>query len=420
MIERLKNIFKAGTIRNDVLQIYILQFLVLIFGLFSSIIIARVLGPEAKGTVDLFNLLNSFILDFGMLGFGSSLLYYLANKQRPLKEIHGTGLVFALAMGSLMVLLGGLFLPICNNIFPGLSYWMILLAFILAPIIFYRLIWTNIMIGINQSVKIYQITLYFTIINLMVLLVLWKINLLNAASNIILISVIATLNALVAFYILYKREPVLKPSADLAKKSLNYGLVIYVGNIANIMHFKIAQVLINYWLGTKSLGIYALSARWAEMLFILDAAITTVAISRISSISTSESYSLTNHLFKIQLLISGASGILLMIMAYPIINILYGESYKEAILPLILLIPGVVAWSVSKILSEMLTYNCKLASYCTKISILGLVINVLFNYSLIKVIGIGIVGASISATISYSIVALLTWYKVSQFKHSLK
>lgn len=413
MINKVRAFFAGGSIRGDVAQIYAFQFLTLGFGLIGGIIVARTLGPSKKGVFDLFNLINSFIIELGLLGFGSGLLYYLANKGRQLSEVHGTGLVFALVVGLLTAVTGWVGMPLWKTIFPGLQDWIILLAFFLAPVAYYSLIWSNIMTGINQAVTIYRIGFYFTLLGLLATFSLWAFNWLTVESIIVIWAFLGILNSLVSFRILYKREPKLKPTIPLTQESLRYGFVIYIGFIANVLHFKIDQVMINYWLGTAAVGIYALSVRWAEMLFLLDSAIIAAVLFKISSSSADESYALTKRLFKAQLVISGASGVLLALLAYPLVLILYGEAYRDSVWPLILLIPGVVAWSCGKLLSQFLTYNQGKFWIPTSLAICGVVMNVILNFLLINKFGIN--GAAVASTCSYGIVIILTFIVYKKF-----
>jgi O-antigen/teichoic acid export membrane protein len=411
LFSKIENLLTGGPIRRDAFQIYVIQGLTLGLALVGSIIVARTLGPAKKGIFDLFNLLSSFITDFGLLGFGSGLLYYLANKGRPLGEVHGTGFIFSIIAGIPTVLIGWLGLRFWMKIFPGLDVWIILLPFLLSVVAYYRLIWSNIMTGINKAVTTYRVGFYFTIFNVAAICALWKLSFLDVKRVIGLTVLLAILNGVFAFLVLFKEEPKLRLSVPLAKESLRYGLVIYAGFVANVIHFKIDQVMINYMLGTEAVGIYAVSVRWAEMLFILDNAIISASLYRISSSSTQESFDLTKRLFKIQLLISGGTGIVLSIAAYPIVTKLYGEPYRGAVWPLILLIPGVVSWSVSKIISGMLTYKKGLSPYVAKVAILGALLNVFLNYISIKIIGMGIIGASISSSLSYMFVAIFVHFK---------
>ena len=411
MFNKIEDLLSGGPIRRDAFQIFIIQGLALGLALIGSIIVARTLGPAKKGIFDLFNLLSSFIVDFGLLGFGSGLLYYLANKGRPLSEVHGTGFVFCIVAGIPTVLIGWLGLRFWMDIFPGLDIWITLLPFLMSTVTYYRLIWSNIMIGINKAGATYRIGFYFTICNVAGIFALWKLSLLDVKHLINLTVLLTILNGVFAFLVLFREEPRLRPSIPLAKESLRYGLVIYGGFVANVIHFKIDQVMINYMLGTEAVGIYAVSVRWAEMLFILDNALISASLYKISSSSAQESFDLTKRLFKVQVLISGGTGAVLSILAYPIVMELYGEPYRAAVWPLILLIPGIVSWSASKVISGMLTYKKGLSLYVAKVAILGALLNVFLNYIFIKIMGIGIIGASISSSLSYMLVAILTNFK---------
>lgn len=414
MFQKIEALFIGGPIRKDAFQIYVIQGVSLGLALVGSIVVARTLGPAKKGVFDLFNLLSSFILDFGLLGFGSGLLYYLANKGRSLSMVHGTGLVFAIFLGVPTALIGWLGLPFWMAIFPGLDVWVILLPFLLATLTYYRLIWTNIMTGINRTVATCRIGLYLTICNVIAIFALWKLNLLDVDRIVALTGLLTVLSGVVAFFVLFRQEPRLRPSIPLASESLRYGLVVYIGVVANVLHFKIDQVMINHWLGTDAVGIYVVSVRWAETLFILDSAIFSAALYKICSSNGEGSYSLSKRLFEVQLLISCIAGLLLALFAYPLVLLLYGEAYRDAVWPLVLLIPGIVAWSASKVVSNMLTYNRNMGAFVTRVAISGSLLNVFLNYLFLKVLNTGIIGASLSSSLSYMVVVFLILFKAKR------
>ena len=187
--------------------------------------------------------------------------------------------------------------------------------------------------------------------------------------------------------------------------------MIFSGTIANVLHFKIDQAMIAYWLGTTEVGIYTVSVRWAEMLFVLDNAILSAALFKIASSSTAAGYELTRQNFKTQMIISGGSGLILALLAYPLILFLYGPPFKEAILPLIILIPGIVAWSTSKAISNLLTYNLGMGGFLAKLSYLGCFMNIILNVFLIKFLSLGILGAAMASSLSYIFVSLVIMIK---------
>ena len=238
-------------VMKDARKIFTFRSVALLIALIGNIIVARTLGPSHKGMVDLFTLILSLIGEVGLFGFSYGLLYYLTNKKRPLREVHGTGLVFSLAAGTLVILVGYFTLEFWQRIFSELPSWVILLAFIASPILFYKVIWENIMNGINRAVNSHKMALYFSGINLLAILILYILNLLNYSNLILLVFILILVNGVVSLLILLSNDNTITPSVELARNSFKYGIVIYIGSIANLLHFKIDQTMLAYWMGGR-------------------------------------------------------------------------------------------------------------------------------------------------------------------------
>jgi O-antigen/teichoic acid export membrane protein len=406
MIQRITKILPAtGSISGNAVQIFALQ--VATFGptLITNILIARVLGPADKGILDLFYLLNSFIFELGLFGFSTGLLYYLTNKGQPLKAAHGTGLAVALVMGGLAFGLGGLGLRAWKAFFPGLQDWMILLAFGLAPFAYYRAIGTHLMLGTNRSAFNYRTGLFFSAGTFLITGLVWAVATLKIDILVVVFVLLTGGTDLLFWRAIRQQEPGLSLDLRLAANSARYGLITLPGLVANLVHFRIDQVILNHFLGTGAVGIYAVSVRWAELLLLLDSPLTAASLYRVSTASGEEGYTLTRRLSRAQLLLSGLLGSLLALAAYPLVMVLYGRDYRGAIGPLIVLIPGLIAWSASKILSQYLVYNRGLFWVPTVSAVISAVINIGLNIVLVP--SIGIWGAAIASTLSYSSFALL-------------
>lgn len=400
------NCIKDFSISDSAWKIFKYQFFTVVFALVSNIIVARLLGPEKKGLVDIFMLMYMMILEFGMCGFGSGLLYQITQKNCLLSKAHGTSIAFTMITGLLIGLLGWFALPLWQSIFPEVPQWIILAAFMLAPLVFYKQLWENIMTGVNRAIVIYKVAHIFSIIQLGAIVTLWALDRFTYEMIIYWSILRIALNMIASFFIIRSQEREIQANLPLAKDILKYGSIIYAGALANVLHFKIDQVMISYWLGLEAVGIYTVSVRWAETLFLLDAAILAASLYKISASSPEVSFKTTRKVFRTQIVISIAAGILFALLAYPLVHVLYGEAFTNATLPLILLIPGVIAWSTSKAFSNLLAYNLGLGAFLTKISLLGLFINVILNYYMIKVSGWGINGVAIASSISYFIVAV--------------
>jgi O-antigen/teichoic acid export membrane protein len=109
----------------------------------------------------------------------------------------------------------------------------------------------------------------------------------------------------------------------------------------------------------------------------------------------------------VQLAISGGAGIVLLLLASPLVGLLYGPEYAPSVAPLQILIPGIVAWSVSKLMSMVLVYNRGAGHRVTLIAVAGMLLNICLNVIGIRLLGWGVSGAAMASTITYLCVALL-------------
>lgn len=400
-----------NSVGSNAVKIYLVQFFTVLTGLVSGILIARLLGPAGKGVFDLYRTLSTFIAEIGALGLGYGCLYYLANKNAPLKKIHGSILLFTLVSGVVALLVGLAGLPLWKGLFPGLQTWIILLAFFLSFSAIYLNIWLFVMLGINKAVDSHKIRLLFSSITLVVTLALWALGILTTSSMIWAAALVAVFNSAVAFVYILRKEPGIAFDSQLMKQSLSYGSLLFLGAVANIIHFKIDQVMVNYFLGPAAVGIYAVSVSWAERLFMLDAALLSSATYKISASPSAESIALTGKVFKAQALISAAGAFVLGLLAYPLVIFLYGADYRGAVLPLVLLLPGIFAWSVSRIHAIMMIYNCGQGSFYVKAAILASLVNMLFNYIWLGILHGNINGVAIVSSLSYALLAVSVYMK---------
>ena len=397
-------------------QIYFYQFLAILLGLVSNIIIARLLGPKEKGVYDLYVLLSNFISEIGTLGFGYGLLYYLLSQCRAIAEVHGTGLVFSAVMGLVTAAIGFSGLAILRSSFQGLPDWIILLCFFSSPFLYYRIIWGNLLLGIDKSVTIYRNSFLLSAIILAGVLVLWQVERVSA-STVVVLNMLATLAiTIVGATVLLSDLRKTTFNFALAKDSLKYGWIFFIGHLANVLHFRIDQIMVNHWLGTEKVGVYAVSLHWAEMLFVLDTGIIAATFYKAGSAAGAESYDMSLRHAKLMLAIMSSVGLLLAISSYPLVYFLYGEAYLDATLPLVILIPGIAFWSSGKILSRYLFYNQGKMWLTTGCSVVGLCINVLLNLMLIP--KYGLIGASTASSISYITVIILIFWIYQQARPS--
>ena len=138
-------------------SIYALQAVGMGAGLLTSIAIARVLGPAGKGSVDLFVLLTTLIAEFGLLGITYGFTYSLANRGRPLAQVHGNAVVAAVALGVVGLGLAVVLLALREVLGGAIDVAQVVFVLAIAEFSAYSAGWTGMMFGIDQAPLTYVI-----------------------------------------------------------------------------------------------------------------------------------------------------------------------------------------------------------------------------------------------------------------------
>ncbi len=390
-----RRLLPAGTVR-----IFGLHATSLLLLMASSIPVARFLGPTEKGVINLFILLTGLITEFGLFGLNSGLLYQLGNRRISLARVHTAALQSCLILGTLGLLVVIGLRPLLSRVFEGLPATFFLVAATITPLLLYRGMWSSLMTGVERVVQVYRVNLAFSAASMVGLILLYCAGHLTAAT-VIWLSIL-----LVAGYCLYGFAALgavhkfrFEPGNTSLKEALWYGAAVYVGVVFNFLHSRGDQMLVNYFQGSRGLGIYTVSVASAEMLWLLDYAMMQTSVLRISSLEPAASWRYTCGVFRTTLLLLASAAVALAAVAPIVVEGLYGSQFREAVLPLILLLPGIVAWGAGRILSQFISYNAGRPSLTSGAAAMGCAVNLLANmYAMPRW---GLAGAAAASSVSY-------------------
>ncbi len=389
-------------------QIYVFQGLSMAAGLLSSILVARTLGPAGKGVLDLYALLPSAIVELGLLGIPSGLLFLLMNRKITLSVVHGDTLAVAGIATAVGVALAALGSSQIASLFGELPPAFAAVGLVLAGVIAYVAIGPNLLIGIDRAPLAYGIPFAVQLVSTAMVVGMWLAGQIRIETMFAL-AVAATIGTAALYYLVVRRAHRAEPpraSTESLHTAFRYGLKVYAGSVANWIHFRADQLLVANMVGVAGVGLYALSVRWAEMLWLVGYGVLNAGLYRIAASDRDESRLFTRKLFRLVLALTGGAGLFLAILAGPLISVLYGGKFDDSVVPLILLIPGVVAWDASRVLSNYISYNRGRPLVPVAIAMTGSVVNVMLN--LLTIPHFGIAGAAAASSISYVGVCLAT------------
>lgn len=393
---------------RQALSIYSFQALGLVAALLTSVLLARYLGPEGKGTVDLFSLLLLLIADVGMLGATYGFIYLLANRKERLAEIHGDALAVAAVLGVVGLGLAVIAPDAIAGLLGEIDARLVALGLAAAGFVGYSAAWSGLMFGTDHAPDTYRVQAAVSAITALSVGGLVLIDRLTAEAAIAIIAGLAVASAVVRFALARRRHSDERPapSGTTLRAALVFGVKVLPARIANWLHFRVDLLVVSHIVGLAGVGVYAVSVRWAELLWIVGLGVQSAGVFRVASESRSSARAFAKRLSLLVLGLTASAGVVLIVIGRPLLEALYGPGFEDAFIPLAILVPGVVLWDASRVLSNYVSLNLGRPGIITAISLLGAIVNIVG--SLLAVERWGINGAAFVTSLTYSGVALIT------------
>lgn len=199
-----------------------------------------------------------------------------------------------------------------------------------------------------------------------------------------------------------------RPTTDLAKITLGYGVKAHGSNVGLMVSARLDLLIMPAFLAATSVGLYSVGTNVSWLVVAIAGAIAPIvlpAASREGGGSKVVSRSLLATL-----VVGSAMAVALAAVGYPLIKLVYGNDFSSSYLPMLILLPGCVAFAASQVLwSGINAEGRPLVSAATQVP--GVVITVV---GLITLLGpLGINGAAAISTIAYvaTFVAALLGYR---------
>jgi len=402
---------QSGTLLHDALVTIVSRFILAVLILGSDVLIARVLGPTAKGRfalVMLFSQLAAVPISWGM----DSALAVVAGRDVAAAR---RGMANAIWWS---VLVGGAFTVVClvlygwpgskgplANLIPNLSPRQFLFSAVALPgEVFFaiglfgllgrrRIVPYNVIRILRRGIMVAIIT---------AVAIAWTVDL-DAALVANLVALAGTAAA-IAWAAWRAGILGLRPSPGLLLEELHFGSRAIVGSVAERLHFRLDSFLLNIIVGVRATGIYSVTSGIAETLWYIPNSLGTVMFSRAVDPNADAAH-VASVLTRTTLGVTVALAVPAWVLGPRLVRIFYGRDFVDAGVALRWILPGIVAYSVVAILSRYVVGRGR-PGLGTVLAVTGLGVNVVLNLILIP--RLGILGAAASSSISYAVTAVLT------------
>lgn len=362
-------------------------------GFFTSILVARGLGTENQGKFSYYLLIFEIIASYGNLGITSSTSYFIKKSNIKKDNVINTNISVLLVLSAIYIL-GVLIFK--NTIFLEHVYILGLLWSSYAIILLFNTFFTTIYIA---EEKMYVYNKYFILANVLKCVIIAALYYTNHLTVISISMLYALLEVMKNAFMLKELKISYKFQINMkiVKQELQYGLPLFLAGLLIYLNYRVDQVMVKNFFGNSELGIYAIAVRLAELALVFPKSIGSAFEGRLYSCKEEDRKSISAQVIKFSFY--GTMGICMIgILCKPLIEVLYGEEYSRAGIPMVILLIGIIFASMGKV-APAYFFTKGNSKIHLIVSSMVLAINLTLNAILIPKMGIN--GAALASTISY-------------------
>lgn len=388
------------------------RLMIIIFSLVSSVVLARYLGPEGRGLFALVLLLPELARSFGLLGIDQANGVYAGLDPKSCRILVWQSLVIAGVVGGAVAAAGIGFFALGAPGFPELiqgPLWLYAFPLLMVPVTIIIEYWQAILRGMNR-ILMQNLIDVGTRLSSLLLVLLFVVGLRLDVAGVVFANALSTIGTLVVTVVLLRSvgawgKPVF--DASLWRRTIRFALPAYGGNVAAYLNYRVDEIIIATMLPPEQLGFYVIAVGLVERLWILPGAVATALLPHLTN-SAERDPVLSATIARHVMFWVGAGCIFIFIFSDMIVEVLFSSAFAPVVAPLRWLLPGIFALSVAKVvLAEVIAQEKP--HYPSFASGIAVVANIAANFLLVPYMGIS--GAALASSISYSLLALMwIWY----------
>lgn len=366
-------------------------------GFLAGIVVARALGPDGRGQFAFVTTAVALLVLVANLGVTNGLVQARAKRGRSIESLYGAAGWIGLLVG---VGASGLFLLayaiLGDVLFSGTPRSAVLWVAVLVPPSLALQHWTA--VGyIDSRVREFSVA---TLVGSVVFLV--AVGLTAARRGLDLPTTVSLWGASallpVALVVRGRRLRLTEEGRRAVREVLRFGLKVNFATLATVLTWRLDVLLVQGLRGSGELGYYAVAVSVAEGVLIVGMA---ARVTLIPAQSSGDRAGLEQLLVRVtRLMIAGALivSFVSVLVARPLVMVLYGSAFAPAVTALAWLVPGIGALVVQGPIADFLLTESRIRPVTTA-AVSALVINIAIDLILLP--RIGFVAAAIGSTIAY-------------------
>jgi len=371
----------------------IMQFMV-------SIMLSRSIGAQGQGLVSYFFLVFDLLGTYGNFGITHAITYFYKSKGYAREMLQKTNeiclvVIWALLFGSVLVL------HIQTAFLNDYSIEVIIIGGVYFLSVFLYNLYHEINVGDEKIAEMNRPILVTTVIKFFIVLLLFIVKELSVTNYIVIQMVINVILVL----IMRNKLPIsrgVKTQFNLIISEIKFGIIVYFSAFFGYINYRVDQLMIKEMLSNELLGVYSVGVSIAELAFFVPTCIGVALSGALYNATKEEKLKTLCNTIKYSTLVSvvvvliGCCGSLL-------IPYVYGEEFRGAVIPTVILLIGIIFSSIGKIVYPFYISTGRPMIHmfvALGIALVNIVLNGIFIPSM------EIIGAALASFVSYVVYGL--------------
>lgn len=390
-----------GIARKSVLG-FVGQVYMLAVGLVSTIIVARLLGPQGKGVLAIVAAIPSLGLGVASFGLGPALGFMAGKDRYPARDLVSAAVVWSLFLGAAIGALVWTFRgALLASVMKGLTTQDLAVVAISLPTYYIFAFLGALFIGHGRAVAFAGLQSVFATLNLAAIVGASLLLPGSSSAVVIALSIASALGALCALAV-YRAGFTLSPRRmiQITRAATPYAAKSYVGQASSMFFLRADVFFLNYFAGPAAVGVYSVATNLAEKLWLLSSPIASAVFSQITGAERHDAVRLTTLTSRALLVLNGVAALVLFALAVLFVPTIYGAQFTNAVWYLGLLLPGVVIFAVCQPYSQFFVGQLGRPGVTSALSAAMMALSGVLYITLIPTMGPS--GAALGSTLSYS------------------
>ena len=381
------------------------------FSLLTNVILARALGPSGRGVFALALLGPSVVVLAANLGIGNALCYYLARGTFETNRVIAHTLMMSVLLGcaALLVLLA-IALPFGSVLLPGVDLRLVAIGAASIPLSLFFYFSIAFFQGLQRFIDFNALYLVNACALLLLLVPLVVLEKGGVTMAVLAWSLSWIPTAAVGLYLMARcGRLAIRIDRAIFVAFFQFGMVGYLSFVTSFFNYRFDSFLVNAFGNATQVGYYAVAVSLAEVIWYIPTAAATVLAPHVAEAAEGGADRATGSVGRIVLVATVFASVALAVLAPLLVNILFGARFAPSVVAIWLLLPGVVAISVGRILSGyLLGRNQQRVDLLATAS--GLVVTLILDVALIP--RYGFAGAAVASSVAYTVTLLVNLFWV--------